>query len=92
MVNKEEVELGDEVIDVVSGLKGIAVVRYQFLQGCDRICIQPACGKDNSYPSSQVFDEPQLKVSKKQKVKPEHVSIKERPGGEDKYPIQNKNH
>lgn len=84
------VELGDEVKDLVSGIVGIAVTRHQYLQGCDRITIQPAVKKDNCYVDCQTFDEPQLKIIKKQKLNPEEVRTQGDPGGEDKYIIKQK--
>lgn len=35
------INLGDEVQDTVTGFQGIAVSRHVYLQGCDRITIQP---------------------------------------------------
>lgn len=79
------VELGDEVKDKVTGFKGIAVVKSIYLQGCDRFSVQPLVDKDGNIPECQHFDEPQLKVLKKAKVKPESVQKEYRPGGVDKY-------
>ncbi len=85
------VELGDEVQDKVTGFKGIAVVRSIYLQGCDRISVQPLVDKEGKIPESQHFDDPQLKILKKQKVKPESVQRESSPGGVDKYNSLTKN-
>ena len=63
------ITLGDKVKDSVSGFTGIAVGRTEWLQGCARITIQPAVGKDGKLPDSATFDEPQLIVLTKKKVK-----------------------
>lgn len=39
------------------------------MQGCYRIGIQPKIKKDGSLPEVSYFDEPQLKIVKKKKVK-----------------------
>ena len=66
----ERVNLGDEVKDSVTGLKGIAVCRMTWLHGCDRIIIQPT-GVDKAGKPFENYtaDEPQLIVLKKKKQK-----------------------
>lgn len=68
------VNLGDEVQDKITGFKGIATSRHQYLQGCDRIGVQGKIGKDGKLPETYTFDEPLLiviksKVAKKEKGK-----------------------
>ena len=63
------VTLGDEVKDKVSGFKGIAVCRHSYLNGCDRITVQPKSIKGLELPDERSFDEPQLDVTKKKVVK-----------------------
>ncbi len=77
------VNLGDKVRDTITGFTEIAISRTIFLQGCDRIAIQPIVGKDGTLPEYQHFDEPQLEVLEKRKVKAE--SPKSNNGGPDKY-------
>ena len=77
------VNLGDEVKDTVSGFKGIAVAYHTYLQGCDRISVQPSIDNESKLPESQAFDEPQLKVVKKGKVKRQATEVD--PGGPEKY-------
>lgn len=62
------VKLGDEVVDTVSGFSGIAVSKTDYLNGCSRISVQPAVGKDGKLPDYATFDAPQLKVTKAAKV------------------------
>ena len=54
--------LGQEVRDEVTGFKGIAVSRTEFLQGCCRIEVQPKTDKDGKLQELGTFDEPQLEV------------------------------
>lgn len=63
-----KVELGDEVKDLVSGFRGIATASSSYLNGCDRIHVQPPIKKDGKHPDGLWVDEPQLKVLKKKKV------------------------
>lgn len=69
------INLGDEVKDMVTGFKGIAVARHEFLNGCARIGVQPKIKKDGALPDEYTFDEPQL-VLIKAKVIPDgkHVT------------------
>lgn len=59
------IKLGDEVVDTVSGFKGIAISNTKYLHGCNRISVQPKVQKDSSLPELQVFDETRLKTVKK---------------------------
>lgn len=61
--------LGDEVVDLVSGFKGIITGKSEFLNGCARVCVQPKVGKDGKHPESMWFDDPQVKVTSVRKVK-----------------------
>lgn len=63
------VKLGDEVIDKVSGFVGVAIADTKYLQGCNKITVQPVVKEDGSLPDSQAFDKPQLRIVKKKKVK-----------------------
>lgn len=63
------IELGDEVQDLVSGFKGVAVGRTQWLYGCERIIVTPRMGKDGKVGENMSFDEPQLKLLKAKTIK-----------------------
>lgn len=67
------VELGDLVLDRVSGMRGIAVNRYDYLNGCRRFEVQPQKLKDGMAVSSITFDVGQLDVLKKSVVKPGNI-------------------
>lgn len=84
MYNNEQIlDLGDEVVDTVSGFSGIAVSRHSYFQGCNRITIQPSIDKDGKLPSTETFDEPQLKIITKNKVA-RAVFVSD-PGGPEKF-------
>lgn len=76
------VKLGDKVKDIVSSFIGIATARHTFLQGCNRISVQPSIDKEGKLPEVQAFDEPQLIVLKPKKVVRKKGS---KPGGPMPY-------
>lgn len=53
------VRLGTEVRCRITGLRGIAVSRCEFLYGCVRVGVQGKV-KDGKLPEAQYIDEPQL--------------------------------
>jgi len=83
-----EIELGDTVKDKVSGFKGIATSRTEFLNGCIQYDVVPKVGKDNKILEGVAIDEGSLEIIKKKlgvkKVKkeedggPNHPSIRMR--------------
>lgn len=75
--------LGDKVKDAVSGFEGIAIAKYSYLQGCDRICVQPPINAEGKLPSAETFDKPQLIVTEKSVVV-RTATLKD-PGGPEKY-------
>ena len=66
---KNKIQLGDIVRHKYSGVKGTAVMRATYLSGCDRISIQPKFKKDGSLGDSYAFDEPEIEVVSRKKVK-----------------------
>jgi len=80
------INLGDKVKDQVSGFEGIAVTRHSYLQGCDRITVQPPIDKEGKHPDACNFDEPQLDVTNAQAVKPDPLPQEKRTGGAEKHP------
>lgn len=65
-----EIELGSEVLDPITGYKGIAIGRTIWLYGCSRITVQmKGLDKDGNLYPTQSFDEPQLKLVKKAVLK-----------------------
>ncbi len=65
-----KINLGDEVRDIVTGFKGVAVGRTTWLSGCDRITIQPkGVNKDGKVYEACSFDIDTIEVLKAKKVK-----------------------
>lgn len=70
-MKNNKIKLGDEVIDVISGYKGIAVARTEFLNGCIQYIIQSKLKAGGLLPveGPPSIDEVSLKVIKKNAVK-----------------------
>lgn len=65
-----KIKLGDKVRDTITGFKGIAIGCTTWLNGCDRIIVQPqGVNKEGKTFENQSFDEPDLEVIKTKKVK-----------------------
>lgn len=63
------IKLGEEVKDTITGFRGIAVSRVEWLNGCVRYAIQGKVNADGKVPKEEWFDETQLEVVKKKNVK-----------------------
>lgn len=61
-MSDQKAGLGDRVKDRVSGYMGVVVSLHRFLQGCDRLGVQPPVGDDGKLPEAQTFDSPDLLV------------------------------
>lgn len=65
----QQIELGDEVGDKVTGFKGIAIADTHWLNGCHRFMVQPkGTDKDGKTFATESFDVEQLKVLKKHAI------------------------
>jgi hypothetical protein len=63
------IELGDEVRDLVTGVQGIATAKIDYLVGCRHIGITLTSLNDDGVPFPvQWVDEPQLEVVKRHAV------------------------
>jgi hypothetical protein len=73
MSKRKRIEVGDSVVDPVTKIKGVAYVRSQYIQGCDRIGIQPPTifekNKTAVVPDIFHVDEPQLNIVKRGVIK-----------------------
>lgn len=65
-----KVELGSKVRDTVTGLTGTAVAYTKWLNGCERIVIQPPLDKDGKVPDSHSVDIQQIEIVEAVKVEP----------------------
>lgn len=63
------INLGDTVKDKITGFKGVAISRHEYLNGCIRFCVQPPVDKNGKVPEEESFDEEQLQVVKKKAPK-----------------------
>lgn len=80
-MTEKKVILGSKVEDTISGFKGIAIARAEWLHGCARIAVQPKTKKEaETIPDAQWVDEPQLKVTKSKRKTPAKKKTK-KPGG-----------
>lgn len=67
-IAKQNVKLGQQVLDPVSGFTGVAAGRVVYLNGCSRIAVAPSVNKDGEMVDEHWFDEPQLEVLSTKKV------------------------
>lgn len=54
------IKLGDEVKDKVTGFKGIATSRVEYLNGCVQFCVEPKLDKDGKKVKYEYIDQGQL--------------------------------
>ncbi len=73
MSEPHEVKLGMNVRDKITGLTGIATGRSEWLNGCDRISVQPPA-KDDKIPDAFWIDEMNLEI-----VGTKHPHLKKQP-------------
>lgn len=64
MAERGTVHLGDEAKDTITGLTGVVVAITTWLNGCQRISIQPRELKDGRPVDNCVFDIEQVEVLK----------------------------
>lgn len=70
-MNNEEIRLGDEVEDLITGYKGIAVARTKFMNGCIQYAVASRLKKgETEYPKEAPIsiDEQSLKIIKENKL------------------------
>ena len=58
-------KLGKEYVDPITGFKGMAVAKTEWLYGCTRVGLQGPVNKEGLVPDAQWFDELQLLDSPK---------------------------
>lgn len=69
----EQVDLGDVVRDVITGLSGVAIARTEWMNGCSRVYVQPKELKDGVPVESTTFDESDLVIEVKSEVAPKRA-------------------
>ena len=80
---KEQIKLGDEAKDIITGFKGIVISKIEYLNGCVQLGVK-AQVKDAALKEAEYIDVSQLKrigpgINKPVEAKPR----KERPPGGD---------
>lgn len=83
----KKIELGDEVEDLITGFRGVAIAHHHYLHGCDRFTVQPKkLGSDKKPVGLETFDVPQLKLIKKNSFVPVPQPKETPPGGPQHEP------
>ena len=78
---KVHFELGTTLVDKISGFKGVATGRNQFLTGCDQYLLTPRGLKEGEPNKPQWFDAVRLEADRAF-VKMELTNTGDKPGGE----------
>jgi hypothetical protein len=87
MANEKTPELGDEVQCTITGFKGTVVCFSVWMNGCQRLSIQPhTLTKEGKPKDIETFDIQQLKVLKK--AKKAETPQQELPGGPRPSPVR----
>jgi len=89
-MKEHKFELGQTVKEVVTGFFGVTMARTQHLTGCDTYGLLSRELKDGKPADYVWFDETRLEVSGEKVVLP--GMVKERPGGPQPFPPQNRPH
>jgi hypothetical protein len=74
----DKIELGDQVQDKITKLKGIVIGITYWLYGCTRMVIQSAEIKDGKPAETFALDEPQLLLIKKRVVPGVTITMNEK--------------
>ena len=61
------IKLGNKVRDKITGFKGIATARIEYINGCVQFCVKPKMGKDKEMPDGEYIDIAQLELVNKGK-------------------------
>lgn len=56
MKKVKEIKLGNTVKDRITGFKGIATARIEYLNGCIQFCVRPKVEKGNKIIEEQYID------------------------------------
>jgi hypothetical protein len=60
----KKISLGSNVEDPITGFKGVAIARAEYMYGCGKILVQPEGLNEGKIISSEWIDEPRLDVIK----------------------------
>lgn len=77
MAFRQDLPLGAEAKDVITGFKGFIMWRVEWLTGCNQYGLQPEMKKgDKDVPESKQFDENRLKPTGKSVTLPEEDRVR----------------
>lgn len=78
MITKEfEFKNGDQVVEKISGFKGVITGTAFYLTGCNQYCVTAKAKNERTEPQNLWFDEGRLELVKKKRVKKEKVQGRE---------------
>ena len=80
-------ELGSEVKDKITGLKGILTGYSKYLTGCDQYLVQPVGKKSTERLTPYWIDEGRLLLTKKKVIDPKYVQS-EKDGCDCEAPVK----
>lgn len=75
-MSKNTIELGDKVKDKITGFEGICIQHVTYLNGCDRICVQPQSLHEGKPVEAHYFDIMQLEIVEKASQKRDARAVK----------------
>lgn len=87
-MNRENIDLGDRVKDIITGFEGIVTGKCQYITGCDQVLVQPRVKDDGSKAEGGWFDSDRCTVINAGAIDPLTVRSVERPGSDDPAPIK----
>lgn len=67
-IKVNDVELGNEVEDILSGFRGVVIAESLAINGCTRVVVQPKIDKEGKLPKAEAFDVGRLKTIKVAKI------------------------
>jgi len=62
-MNKNEIKLGAEYKDKISGFTGIAIAKTEWINGCNRVTLAPKLDKDGKFQDSICMDIEQVEAT-----------------------------
>jgi hypothetical protein len=90
-MENQQISMGDEVVDQVTGFQGVVTSWMKGLHGMDQLGVQPPCDKDGKIPDPLGVDMSTLRIITKGKVTVSDVTdeaeVKAQLGDEARDPI-----
>lgn len=61
-------ELGNSYSDKITGFKGVAIGRVEYITGCNQVLLSPKVAEDGSIRSAEWFDEQRMVAVDAEKI------------------------